>query len=373
MSMRPVSVNLLDELQTTLAHGTVARRVETLRRITDLFVENAVDYSDEQIAVFDDVFDCLIVHMETAAKVLLAERLAPIASAPPRAIRTLAFDDLIEVAAPVLSQSERLDDFDLIDNASTKSQNHMLAISTRRVLSGDVTDVLVRRGNDEVVISTVGNRGAEISEQGYATLLARADRDDGIATCLGMREQIPRHHFLKLIAKASASVRARLNAANPQWSNEISLAVQEVTRKARSAEAAIGAQTTIAHGLVRSLFADGRLDETQVAAFAEANKFDEANAAIACLANVPITIAETMMIESRTEGVFILSKVAGFCWPTVNTIIRMRAELSKTGRSIGDSDTKTDKDIYERLRLSTAQQVLRFHRMQQTASATPAI
>ena len=31
-------LSLLDELQSTLAHGTVARRVETLRRITDLFI-----------------------------------------------------------------------------------------------------------------------------------------------------------------------------------------------------------------------------------------------------------------------------------------------------------------------------------------------
>ena len=41
--------NLLDELQATLAHGTVARRVETLRRVTDLFLGGAVDYSDQQI------------------------------------------------------------------------------------------------------------------------------------------------------------------------------------------------------------------------------------------------------------------------------------------------------------------------------------
>ena len=61
--------SLLDELQTTLAHGTVARRVETLRRVTDLFLNSAVDYSDAQIDVFDDVFDCLIESIETSAKI----------------------------------------------------------------------------------------------------------------------------------------------------------------------------------------------------------------------------------------------------------------------------------------------------------------
>lgn len=76
--------SLLDELQTTLAHGTVARRVETLRRVTDLFIEGAVEYSDEQIALFDDVFKCLVQHIEAKAKVLLAERLAPLGKAPPQ-------------------------------------------------------------------------------------------------------------------------------------------------------------------------------------------------------------------------------------------------------------------------------------------------
>lgn len=371
MSARLASINLIDELQTTLQHGTVARRVDTLRRITDLFVESSVDYSDDQIAVFDDVFGCLIVHMEAEAKIILARRLAPLASAPPRAVRTLAFDDLIEVAAPVLSQSERLDDDALIENARTKSQRHLLAISTRRVLSEDLTEVLVERGNGDVVKSTVANRGAEFSELGYATLLERAERDDSIATCVGLRPSIPRHHYLKLIAKASMSVRARLNAAHPRWTSEVSLALQDVTRRVRSAPAAITRQAGIAHGLVRSLFEDGRLNEAQVADFANDDKFDEASAAIACLAHVPVVIAETMMIESRTEGVFILSKVAGFCWLTVNAILQMRERLSSPDGPVDYRDTRSDKDVYERLRLSTAQQVLRFQRMQQAASETP--
>src|SRR3954466_13884738 len=204
--------SLLDELQTTLAHGTVARRVETLRRVTDLFINGAVDYSDAQIGLFDDVFQCLMQHIETSAKALLANRLATIDTAPPGTIRALAFDDLIEVAAPVLSQSERLDDDALIETARAKGQAHLMAISTRKSLSGAVTDVLILRGNDDVVQSTVNNPGAEFTDRGYGRLVARAEGDDNLATCIGMRPSIPRHHYLKLLAKASATVRARLEA-----------------------------------------------------------------------------------------------------------------------------------------------------------------
>ena len=359
------SENLLDELQTTLAHGTVARRVETLRRVTDLFINGAVDYSDEQVGLFDDVFQCLMHHIETAAKALLANRLAPLEIAPPQTIRALAFDDLIEVAAPVLSQSERLDDDVLIETARNKSQAHLMAISIRRVLSGAVTDVLVLRGNDEVIQSTVNNPGAEFSERGFTRLVNRAEGDDNLATCLGLRPTLPRHLSLKLIAKASATVRERLETAHPQQAGEVPTAVREATRLARAAPAAMTKDTAIAHALVKSLYEDGRLDEFQVAAFAEAGKFDEANAAVAALAKVPVTIAENMMVESRSEGVMILAKVAGMSWSTVKAIINMRDGLSGTE----PTDLAACKATYERLRSSTAQQVLRFHRMQQTSAA----
>ena len=231
--------NLLGELQNALQHGNVARRVETLRRVTDLFLNGAVDYSDDQIAVFDDVFNCLIQEIESSAKALLATRIAPISKAPPQLIHTLAFDDVIEVAAPILSQSERLDDAALIENARNKSQGHLLAISKRRVLSDAVTDVLVERGNEEVVESAVNNPGAEFSENGFTKLVLRATGNDNLATCLGMRRSIPRHHYLKLIAKASVSVRMRLAAANPHSQDDITSAVKEVALRASNEPSAI--------------------------------------------------------------------------------------------------------------------------------------
>lgn len=353
--------SLLDELQATLAHGTVARRVETLRRVTDLFLGGAVDYSDQQIGLFDDVFQCLMLHIETQAKALLSNRLAPVDNAPRQTIRALAFDDVIEVAGPVLSQSNCLDDEALIETAHNKSQAHLMAISVRKTLSGAVTDVLVLRGNDAVIQSTVKNPGAEFTERGFTRLVDRAEGDEELATCLGLRPTIPRHLYLKLLAKASEAVRQRLEAANPKHAAEVPTAVKEATRRARSAKSAMTEQTAIAHALVRSLFEDGRLDEFQVAAFAEAGKFDETNASVAALANVTVAIAENMMIETRAEGVMILAKVAGMSWSTVRAIIKMRDDLS----GMDPTDLQNCKATYERLRPSTAQQVLRFHRMQQ--------
>jgi uncharacterized protein (DUF2336 family) len=361
---RHSALGLLDELQAALAHGTVARRVQALRRVTDLFLD-AVDYSDDQIEMFDDVFSCLVENIETNAKALLARRLAPV-KAPPRIIHQLAFEDSIEIAAPVLSQSEQLDDATLIANARAKGQQHMMAISTRRSLSGAVTDVLVELGDHAVVHSTVENPGAEFTDSGYSMLAKRAEQDDHLAGTLG-RRTIPRAQYLKLIAIASASVRAKLEAANPQAAADVPNAVREASRRARSAPQSISRQTSIAHGLVRSLFEDGRINASEIHRYAEARKFDETNQAIACLASISVETSEAMMVESRDEGVLILAKVCNLPWPTVKEIIDMRDEIA----GIPSEDLDECRRTYERLRASTAQQVLRFHRMQQSTAAVP--
>ncbi|MBR0948883.1 DUF2336 domain-containing protein [Bradyrhizobium canariense] len=358
------SESLLEELQTALSHGTVAHRVETLRRVTDLFLGNVVDYSDDHVRVFDDVFQCLIEQIETSARALLADRLAPIAAAPPKTIRTLALDEVIEVSGPVLSKSERLDEATLIEIARTRGQAHLKAISLRRVLSEALTDVLVTRGDEDVVQSTVGNPGAQLSEGSLADLVTRAERDDDLATCIGLRPDLPRHHYLKLVAKASLTVRRKLEAAHPELAEDVSSVVQEAAQRIRAAT--MTRQTEMARALVKSLHADGRLTELQVATFAEQGKFDETNAGLAALAGVAVETAETMMIESRTEGVMILAKVAAMQWSSVRAIIALREKLSGGSQT----DMLTLRDAYEALRSSTAQQVLRFHRMQQ--GATPA-
>src|SRR2546422_931460 len=161
-------LRIITEVENAIATGSVERRDSALRRVTDLFLVGSEQYSDDEIALFDDVIIRLAADIELSARSLLALRLAPVPNAPPKIIRELAFDDAIEVARPVLVQSERLDDRALVENGRKKSQEHLLAISRRRSLSEAVTDVLVERGNQRVVLSTAENGGARFSNLGFA-------------------------------------------------------------------------------------------------------------------------------------------------------------------------------------------------------------
>ena len=175
---------LIDELEAAVSAGSDLRRIEMLTRITDLFVGGAERFSEEQIGVFDDVMARLVGAIEAKARAILAQRLAPIANAPSGVVHILAFDDDIEVAQSVLQHSERLQDSALLANANSKSQRHLFAISRRRQLSEAVTDILVQRGDREVVYSVARNAGARFSEAGFRTLVTRAANEACTITVL---------------------------------------------------------------------------------------------------------------------------------------------------------------------------------------------
>jgi uncharacterized protein (DUF2336 family) len=365
----PRSASLLDDLEETLAHGTIARRVEALQRVTDLFVTRAPEYSEELVAVFDDVYEYLTREIETSAKAILAQRLAPVPNAPPKTIRRLAFDESIMVAGPVLTLSPRLSDADLVDNVLTRGREHMLAISRRATLSPIVTDALVEHGDNDVVHSTVSNPGANFSEMGFNRLVERAGGDDRLTTCICRRDDIPRQHYLALLARASNEVRARLEALNPRAGRDVAAAVEQAASAQQAASAAASIAAVDAHQRVEILHRKGELDEKRLLEFIDAGEFEAVSASLARMIDLPPDVTEKMLIEQRSEGIFVIAKSLGLSWPTVLALLRMR------GGANGADDTALSKASYERLRLATAQQALRFYRMRNSAAinfpATP--
>src|SRR6202022_1332756 len=119
---------------------------------------------------------------------------------------------------------------------------HLLAISERMSLEEAVTDVLVTRGNWDVVNSVANNDGARFSEFGFLHMIKRAEGDSILPEQLGLRKDIPRHLFQQLIAKASEDVRKRLERERPDMVEQIQSSVTAVAG-ARPPRRAPGART----------------------------------------------------------------------------------------------------------------------------------
>src|SRR5712691_11729682 len=191
--------SLIDELINAVASGSAKRRLHVVQSVTELFVAGSRSYSSEQVALFDDLLQQLAAEIEVKARASLAQRLAKLDNAPPGLVRAFAFDNEIAVAEPVLKNSTQLTDADLVENATTKSQDHLFAIAQRLKLSEAVTDALVEHGNRRVVHQVAGNPGARFSLAGYGKLTTRARYDRRLALTIGERSDIPRQYFLKLL------------------------------------------------------------------------------------------------------------------------------------------------------------------------------
>lgn len=351
------SSSLIDELNTAIVIGGGKERLRILDRTTDLFVAGSRGYSGAQIAVFDDILQELAADVELEARARLANRLAPLLDTPPKVIRSLAFDDAIEVAGPVLAQSEQLSDTDLIENASTKSQKHLLAIAQRLRLSAPVTDVLVERGDSSVLRTVTANSGADFSLFGFETLAVRAQHDGTLALALGARVDLPRQILLKLLEGASAEVRAKLEAANPQASRDIkdtiddvATNIQEETRRASPEWAASMAEATRRANMAP-------FTEASVHVRAHAQEFERTAIALAELAHVQLNVVERALLDKGDEMVLILAKAAGCSWATAKELLLMYC----AERNLRPDDLSPTCARYERLTETIARKVIRFY------------
>ena len=360
--------SLIDELENALASGTSDQRIHTLARITDLFVLGAESYSDEQIDIFDDVMSKIAARIEAKSLARLSSRLAPVPNAPKRTVKELAFHQDIAVARPVLVGSERLDESDLVDNARTQSQEHLLAISERKSLSEAITDVLVERGDREVVRSVASNTGARFSNAGFRRLVTRSTGDDVLAISVGSRRDIPRAHYLKLIERASASVREKLTALNPQAAAAVKSAVAEATSGLRSEMRDASPDYAEAKSQIEGLFRNKQLNEEAIHQFARERKFEQIVVALSLLCDVEVDVVERAMLDPGAEVALILAKFANLSWTTAKAILLLQS--AERGMSVHDLDQAMSN--FSRLQPETARRVLSFYRTRRKQAGEPA-
>jgi uncharacterized protein (DUF2336 family) len=346
--------SLIDEIQDETLSELTKRQLRALTRIADLFVAGAGRHSKKQIELFDDVFKTLVTVIELKTRVKLAGHLATAPDAPATLVRAFAFDDAIAVAAPVLSQSAALSDSDLVANATTQSQGHLRAIAQRPTISEVITGILIERGEPIVVHTVAKNAGARISDDSFRELVVRSGDDAQLALQVGTRRDIPRHHFLKLLETASASVCKKIVAANPQFGNAVQDAVTEVVDEINLEVRNKSPDHAKARSRVRRLYNWKELGETNVHAAACSQNFEQAVTALSVLACCPIEMAERAILSDNPGVVQIVAKAAGCSWPTVKALLLMKA----AGRRMSKMDLERAREEFERLEAQTAKRVL---------------
>ena len=306
----------------------------------------------------------MIASVETRARAELSKRLAPLDYAPIEVIQYLAWDDDISVAGEVLTHSNRLSTEALVEIASIKGQEHLLAISARDNLPEAVTDVIVDRGQTKVIRRLAKNATARFSEAGYSGMVAHSEVDDELVEILGLRLDLPIKFLRDLLRRAKDAVRARLLAlAPPALQDEIRRVIEDIVREGPPS----GRDFRVAEKLVRLMMELKELDDAAVYDFAEKKKFNEVMVSLAVLNDVPAEMMAQLIEGPRADLILIPCRSARLNWPTVESILRNRPVKQRI-----DSQTLAvaERD-YKKLSMETAQRTVRFWQLHNRIEKQP--
>src|SRR6201992_2769245 len=310
-----VAPSLIPGLEEIVKNGDPKRRAEAARRIAEMFLAGAAELKPHHVDLFDGILIDLVPHAAVDARTDLAERLSLLGNAPRILVGQLARESEIAIAGPILRRSPVIDEKALIEIAAARGQDHLMAMTERPTLSPDLTDVIVRRGDREVVRRTARNEGASFSQAGYSTLIQRASHDGVLTLAVRQRADLSAPQLKDLLAGSIDIVRRRLlDVVKPERQSAIKMMISEISgvpEIVQSKSNFAPAQRTIL-----ALHNAGELNEAAVLGFAKAFKYEESIAALSAMSGVKISTLDQLISGDRYDPILIVGKTIGLEWAT---------------------------------------------------------
>ena len=252
----------------------------------------------------------------------------------------------------------------LVEIASEKGQGHLLAMAERPTLSTDLTDVIVARGDRDVVRRTAGNAGANFSPDGYSTLIKRAGQDGVLTIRLGQREDLSPDAI-----EGSALRLDRCRSPPPAHGGHARAAGRHQAGDERDhrapLERAERRDFLAAQRTVLKLHRDGALGEGALLNFAKAFKYEESVAALSAMSGVKIETLDRLISGDRYDPILVAGKTIGLEWATVRALIMLRLGPNRTA---APADIEIARGNYARLMPSTAERVASFWKTRPSVS-----
>ena len=302
--------------------GGQARKI-LLRRLIDYIALPGSQVAPQDRSMGGDILLDMLLHATDSERLLCATRLAIMSEAPRRVLRYLAQCNL-DIARPLLEQSEAFDSSDLLEIIDQVSTEHRTLIAKRKRVPVAVVDQIARRGELTVVKDLLRNKGAEFSETAIDVLIGRSRKEDGLVELLiarlelkpaqamamfwwsdrDTRRTVLQRHAADRVEMVGMCADVFAIAAKEGWSDPVARkTLQLIERRQRNRAA-----------LDRSPYESL---EAAVEAAAEAGMSPELAQEIGYLAGVKPVTAAKILGDRGGEGIAVLCKATGLKKPTL--------------------------------------------------------
>lgn len=346
------------------------KRRELLEGVTDLFMDDGPGLNDQEQTIAADILGKVVTEVEREVRARLSHRLADLDDAPADLIRQLASDE-IQVARPLLERSGVLSDQDLVEIINKQGKEHQLSVSLRGNISEGVSDALVAKGDDEVVLSLINNASAEISRGAMEAIVDRSESSEELHEPLLNRKDLPPDLMHNMFWWVSSALKKHI-LTETQVDEEtvdrmLAEAEQGMVREAEEEDDKLGR----VERAVRRRMRLGQLNQDALVQYLRRGQVPEFIAGLGYLTDVDQKTARRIVFTPGHEAVAVACRAKGFDLSTFSTIVLLLDGATDSGAGEVEKQLRRPEEVAELLELykeipvETAKRAMRFWAIRQ--------
>lgn len=324
-----------EDVRRLLSEPAAESRVAVVKKL--VAGRESGNFSSKELLVAEQIFRLLLRDTEVQVRATMAESLQHDTTISKDIIMSLAAD-VGEVAAPILENSQILDDDDLIEIVRNNEEiTKHIAIANRQHVSSAVSSALVETENEAVVGALVQNQGADISEKSFAKIVADFNDAPNVVELVVKRSNLPVTVVENLLNIVSGNVKKELK----QKYSAVSRRVEEESQKTRESMTLKLLDNTVDPAevmqLVAQLYDTGRLTPSMILTSLCRGNFIFFEYSLARMADIPHINARRLINDRGELGFRSLYAKAGLpesMFEACRLLLEVVRELSEVDKNL---------------------------------------
>ncbi|MGB8953311.1 MAG: DUF2336 domain-containing protein, partial [Candidatus Aminicenantales bacterium] len=180
---------------------------ELTRSLLDMMAAGNASGLPQERALAADTLLRLVPRLEMKPLLMLAQRLSMMDSPPHLLVSRLIRDPRVEIAGPLLEDCPHIGDKELEQVVQEGEPDKLRLIARRRRLSRAIGEALIKSGDPSVVLTLVRNMEAEISHDGFQSLLVLCENHEELLAPLATRQDLTAPFAFQMFWLAPAQLR----------------------------------------------------------------------------------------------------------------------------------------------------------------------
>jgi hypothetical protein len=353
---------MANDLMRLAAEKSSEKRVELLRRVTEIYLGHVDASMTGEKYLFDELVGTIVNKIDADERAQAATHFSTLQQIPDSLAHRLATDRDIRVAEPIVRDYHALSERTLIEVAQSGSQNHLYAIASRSNVPERVTDIVVDRGDRRVVRTLAGNQGAQFSRAGMDKLIGKAEKDSTLQSLIVDRADLSLEAIGKLLPMISSELAARLQSKPMRLDGAAMQAHLQDWLEDRKKSIA---RTDAYIDGIRS--GNLRLNDVAMELVRSRRIFDFVTV-MSALLDLDRDATFAQLTKGPVPTVLLLLRAIELAWPPVEAFLKLRHAKFFAGQV----PARVAREDYESIDLGGAQRAIRFMKVRKAALGTAA-